>query len=198
MLISMNWINDFVDLSGLDLPKLIHQFTLSTAEVEDVYTMGADIQDVVVAKILSVVALVWIFVTMLIAMVRLIAEKGWVKDLVRHIISLIMALVVCYVLFSLRATLTKPQYLLVILAALLTIAQIVIDVILIRKANKKEVEDAKEEAMQGFHTEEYAEAYAYEGGPVAGVLMAEEINPSFLPHEPHVNTRLRFLQLQEF
>ena len=36
MLISMNWINDFVDLSGLDLPKLIHQFTLSTAEVEDV------------------------------------------------------------------------------------------------------------------------------------------------------------------
>ncbi|MBQ1986097.1 MAG: phenylalanine--tRNA ligase subunit beta, partial [Clostridia bacterium] len=54
MLISMNWINDFVDLSGLDLPKLIHQFTLSTAEVEDVYTMGADIQDVVVAKILSV------------------------------------------------------------------------------------------------------------------------------------------------
>ena len=35
MLISMNWINDFVDLSGLDLEKLIHQFTLSTAEVED-------------------------------------------------------------------------------------------------------------------------------------------------------------------
>ena len=141
-----------------------------------------------IAKILSVVALIWIFVTMLIAMVRLTAENGWVKDLVRHIISLIMALVVCYVLFSLRETLEKPQYLLVILAALLTIAQIVIDVILIRKANKKEVEDAKEEVMQGFHTEEYAEAYAYEGGPVAGVLMAEEINPSFLPHEPHVNT----------
>ncbi len=54
MLISMNWINDFVDLSGLDLPKLIHQFTLSTAEVEDVYTIGADIENVVVAKILSV------------------------------------------------------------------------------------------------------------------------------------------------
>ena len=54
MLISMNWIKDFVDLSGLDLPKLIHQFTLSTAEVEDIYTMGADLKDVVVAKILSV------------------------------------------------------------------------------------------------------------------------------------------------
>ena len=33
MFISMNWIRDFVDLSGLDLNKLIHQFSLSTAEV---------------------------------------------------------------------------------------------------------------------------------------------------------------------
>lgn len=54
MLISMNWINDFVDLSGLDLEKLIHQFTLSTAEVEDIYYMGRDIENVVVARILSV------------------------------------------------------------------------------------------------------------------------------------------------
>lgn len=46
MLISMNWINDFVDLSGLDLEKLIHQFTLSSAEVEDIYYMGRDIKDV--------------------------------------------------------------------------------------------------------------------------------------------------------
>ena len=35
MLISMNWINDFVDLSGLDIDELIHRFTLSTAEVEE-------------------------------------------------------------------------------------------------------------------------------------------------------------------
>ncbi len=54
MLISMNWINDFVDLSGLDVEKIIHQFTLSTAEVEDVYFMGRDIENVVAAKIVSV------------------------------------------------------------------------------------------------------------------------------------------------
>ncbi len=54
MLISMNWVNDFVDLSGLDLEKLIHQFTLSTAEVEDIYYMGRDIENVVVARIVSV------------------------------------------------------------------------------------------------------------------------------------------------
>ncbi|MCQ2385642.1 MAG: phenylalanine--tRNA ligase subunit beta, partial [Clostridia bacterium] len=54
MLVSMNWIGDFVNLSGLDIPALIHRFTLSTAEVEDVYFKGQDIKGVVVARILSV------------------------------------------------------------------------------------------------------------------------------------------------
>lgn len=54
MLISMNWIGDFVDLSGLDLEALIRRFTLSTAEVEDIFPMGGDIRGVVAGKILSV------------------------------------------------------------------------------------------------------------------------------------------------
>lgn len=56
MLISMNWIGDFVDLSGLDLEELIGRFTLSTAEVEEVFHMGEDLRDVVAGKILSVEA----------------------------------------------------------------------------------------------------------------------------------------------
>lgn len=54
MLISMNWISDFVDLTGLDKEALIHRFTLSTAEVEEVFHMGENLKDVVAAKILSV------------------------------------------------------------------------------------------------------------------------------------------------
>ena len=50
----MNWISDFVDLSGLDKKALIHNFTLSTAEVEDIIVKGEDTYGVVVAKILSV------------------------------------------------------------------------------------------------------------------------------------------------
>ena len=50
----MNWIGDFVDLSGLDRVSLIRNFTLSTAEVEDIIIKGADTHGVVVAKILSV------------------------------------------------------------------------------------------------------------------------------------------------
>ena len=54
MFLSMNWIGDFVDLSGLDKRSLIHNFTLSTAEVEDIIVKGEDTYGVVVAKILSV------------------------------------------------------------------------------------------------------------------------------------------------
>ena len=55
MFLSMNWISDFVDLSGLDKLKLISQFSLSTAEVEnEIYMKGSDISGIVVAEIMSV------------------------------------------------------------------------------------------------------------------------------------------------
>lgn len=55
MLLSMNWICDFVDLSGLDKLKLINQFSLSTAEVEnDIFFKGSDLSGIVVAEIKSV------------------------------------------------------------------------------------------------------------------------------------------------
>lgn len=51
----MNWISDFVDLSGLDKIKLINQFSLSTAEVEnDIFFKGSDISGIVAAEIKSV------------------------------------------------------------------------------------------------------------------------------------------------
>ncbi|MBE6635869.1 MAG: phenylalanine--tRNA ligase subunit beta [Ruminococcaceae bacterium] len=54
MFLSMNWIGDFVDLRGLDKKALIKNFTLSTAEVEDIIVKGEDTFGVVVARILSV------------------------------------------------------------------------------------------------------------------------------------------------
>lgn len=52
----MKWIGDYVDLSGVDLDKLIATFGLRTAEVEDVYKMGEDINGVIVARIVAVSA----------------------------------------------------------------------------------------------------------------------------------------------
>ena len=55
MLLSMNWISDFVDLTGLDKLELINKFSLSTAEVEnEIFFKGSDISGIVVAEIKSV------------------------------------------------------------------------------------------------------------------------------------------------
>lgn len=54
MKISINWIKDFVDLDGITNEEIINRFTLSTAEIEDVYEMGKETSGVVVAKILEV------------------------------------------------------------------------------------------------------------------------------------------------
>ena len=50
----MNWISDYVDLSGLDLNDLIHRFTLSTAEVEEVYELGTEVNGIIVAEVTKV------------------------------------------------------------------------------------------------------------------------------------------------
>lgn len=54
MFVSTNWIKDYVNLDGCDIKKLIDSFTLATAEVEDVYYKGSDIDKVVIAQILTV------------------------------------------------------------------------------------------------------------------------------------------------
>ncbi|MBQ7039540.1 MAG: phenylalanine--tRNA ligase subunit beta, partial [Clostridia bacterium] len=55
MFLSMNWISDFVDLSGLNKLDLIAKFSLSTAEVEnEIFHKGADLSGIVVAEIKSV------------------------------------------------------------------------------------------------------------------------------------------------
>lgn len=54
MFISMNWINDYVDLSGIEVDELVKRFNLSTAEIEGVEYKGKNVQNVVFGKVLSV------------------------------------------------------------------------------------------------------------------------------------------------
>lgn len=54
MKVSINWIKDYVDLSGIEVDELVKRFNLSTAEIEDVEIKGADIQNVVFGKILKI------------------------------------------------------------------------------------------------------------------------------------------------
>ncbi len=54
MYISLNWINEYVDLEGISLKEIEKKFTLATAEIEGIEEKGKNIQNVVVGKVLSV------------------------------------------------------------------------------------------------------------------------------------------------
>lgn len=56
MKISLNWIKDYVDLKGININKLLNQFTLSVAEIEEVEYVGLDVSGVITAKIKKVSA----------------------------------------------------------------------------------------------------------------------------------------------
>ncbi len=142
-------------------------------------------------KAIFLVAIVYAMLNCVISVYSIAKDGGLVCNLVRSIIALLVALATIYVV-NLTAAEGESKLLYAIIAAVVALVQIIIVIVqIVRAANKSKeeaVEEATQEATKGFHTEEYAEAYAYEGGPVAGVLMAQEVNPSFLPHEPHVNT----------
>ena len=54
MKISLNWLNDYVDLSGISSDEIVRRLTLSTAEVEGIEKAGENVKGVVFAKILKV------------------------------------------------------------------------------------------------------------------------------------------------
>jgi phenylalanyl-tRNA synthetase beta chain len=54
MKFSWNWLNDHVDLTGIDPAEVAGRLTLTVAEVEGVETIGAGLRDVLVAGIVSV------------------------------------------------------------------------------------------------------------------------------------------------
>lgn len=54
MIVSLNWIKEFVNLDGISVDEMTKRFGLATAEIESVETKGKDIENVVVAKILTV------------------------------------------------------------------------------------------------------------------------------------------------
>ncbi|MDR2345666.1 MAG: phenylalanine--tRNA ligase subunit beta [Planctomycetaceae bacterium] len=54
MKISLDWISDYVDLSGLDIDLIANRLTLSTAEVEDVKQIRRKVSNVYVGEITSV------------------------------------------------------------------------------------------------------------------------------------------------
>lgn len=51
MKISLEWLNEFVDLSDLTVEQIVHELTMSGLEVEDIETTGAKFTNIITAEI---------------------------------------------------------------------------------------------------------------------------------------------------
>ncbi|MDR1917592.1 MAG: phenylalanine--tRNA ligase subunit beta, partial [Christensenellaceae bacterium] len=56
MKISLNWLKDYVDLSGLSADEIADTLTKKTCEVESIEHKGGNLDGVVVGKVLTCVA----------------------------------------------------------------------------------------------------------------------------------------------
>ncbi len=162
-----------------------------TVEVTDaVEAFGLDFA--LVVQIL--VAVVW--VDLLLGTIRLQAKKGLALDMIRYIVQLLVGAVLCYVAFVAEAADMMPLIYAAVAAAV-SLMQVIMCVVQLKSGKTKEevepevVEEPAPEPVPEYTVEEYAEAMPYDGGPVEGVEIAQEVNPTFEenPIEPvQVNT----------
>ncbi len=105
-------------------------------------------------------------------------KRGMVKTSV--ILVLIGALLVFGGVFYVsKAKMAKPIVdINALIVAGVALVWFILVCIFTKKRKVKEVELPKEDPFKDFHTEEVIEAYAYDGGPVAGIEIAEEVYPT--------------------
>lgn len=130
------------------------------------------LNDVVYRLILLVIIALVLF-NVIIASFRATSKNGLSGDVVRYALQLVVSAFVCYVCFA--ATSALPIFPIVAIA--ISVLQIIFVTAQLVSRSKRRIKDAAEAKLAGFEKEEYVEAYAYEGGPVAGVLLAEEVTP---------------------
>jgi phenylalanyl-tRNA synthetase beta chain len=54
MRLPLKWLNDYVDVSDIDIKTLMHELTMSGSKVETLMYIGEEIENVVAGRILSV------------------------------------------------------------------------------------------------------------------------------------------------
>lgn len=151
----------------------------------------ADLKTIILALV-AVAAL-----NLAISVLRIQCKKGIVFDIIRYVVQLIIA-VALLILTSGKVT-GDTLTLFLIIAIAISVVQIVIAIIQKRvacvkapaekEAKKEAVKESAEKDCKICPVEEYAEAYAYTGGPVGGVEMAEEVNPASTAGYDYYNSK---------
>ncbi len=116
------------------------------------------------------------FLGLFVATCRAMTKKFNKFDIFRFIVQLCTAIAACFLCVVLKQYTSILFFGLV--ATILALLQLVIAWKQQNKEVKAQVAESLEAELAEFQTEEYIEAYAYEGGPVAGVELAEEVNPT--------------------
>ncbi len=139
-----------------------------------------------------VMAVIW--VVAILGAIRLLAKKGLPIDMLRYIVQLVVGALLVYVALTANV---KDEWLFnyAIVAAVISLAQIIFCILQIKSGKPKKEKQAEEEdeydmdipvaqpapdPVPEYTVEEYAEALPYDGGPVEGVEIAEEVNPTFV------------------
>ena len=103
------------------------------------------------------------------------SKTGLAGDPIRYIFQVIVALGAIYIYHAIKLE-SKPFLFFTICAIGVSLLQIVITLSQLGVRRKGAVKAAKANAMNDFELEETIEAVPYEGGPVAGVEVAELVN----------------------
>ena len=125
-----------------------------------------------VYRLLILVVIALVLFNVIIGSFRAISKKGLSGDPVRYAIQLVVAALVCWVCFAVTDAL--PLY--PVIAVAISVLQLIFVTAQLVSRSKRRIKEAAEAKLAGFEKEEYVEAIAYEGGPVAGVLLAEEVS----------------------
>ena len=105
--------------------------------------------------------------------IRLQRTKGKGFDVFRYILQLLVGIFLCVMAFTGNATVNFLIY------STVTVVVSLLQLLLSKKRKVKEAPVEEPVVEENFVVEEYAEALPYEGGPVEGVEIAEEVVPSF-------------------
>ncbi len=129
-------------------------------------TVGANLGDKVILPILVLVLLA----NAIVGFIRIATVKGIALDIVRYALEIVIVGVAAYICSKFEAF--------ALLALIVAMVQILIAFLQLYVLSKMHAEECVEAAISNFETESYIEAYPYEGGPIAGVELAEEVNPT--------------------
>lgn len=123
-------------------------------------------------RYLALAILAFAFLNVFIASCRANSKKGLSADPIRYILQVVVSLGAVYLHYA--ANIDSKFYLnFAIAAGAISLVQIVIVLCQLAARRSRSVKAAKKEVLADFTVEETVVAYPYEGGPVAGVEVAE-------------------------